>query len=229
MTPPCFASLGSFRKLRIIVFMRQQCETLIDTVKPILSPENHQKLHANLNELIINLAKETSAAANTEDGNIKLDTWNADQAINSVGSGRIMGTGYMKGRQHTLGFLPRTVAPTDFIFSVIAEESGFIGTVTLITIFTLLIIMTFRTAYLADDAFGTSIAVGAAIIFATHALINIGMCIGLSPIIGIPLPFVSYGGSSIIGMLMIAGLVQSVHIRISNNPKESLESNDEQD
>ncbi len=229
MTPPCFASLGSFRKLRIIVFMRPQCETLIDTVKPILSPENHQKLHANLNELIINLAKETSAAANTEDGNIKLDTWNADQAINSVGSGRIMGTGYMKGRQHTLGFLPRTVAPTDFIFSVIAEESGFIGTVTLITIFTLLIIMTFRTAYLADDAFGTSIAVGAAIIFATHALINIGMCIGLSPIIGIPLPFVSYGGSSIIGMLMIAGLVQSVHIRISNNPKESLESNDEQD
>ena len=80
-----------------------------------------------------------------------------------------------------------------------------------------------------SDAFGTSIAVGAAIIFATHALINIGMCIGLSPIIGIPLPFVSYGGSSIIGMLMIAGLVQSVHIRISNNSKESLESNDEQD
>ncbi len=89
--------------------------------------------------------------------------------------------------------------------------------------------MTFRTAYLADDAFGTSIAIGAAIIFATHALINIGMCIGLSPIIGIPMPFVSYGGSSIIAMLMIAGLVQSVHIRTSNLPDESLEANDEQD
>ena len=228
MTPPCFASLGSFRKLRIIVFMRPQCVALIDSVKPIVSPETHQKLHTSLDDLINDLAKETSAADNTDNGKIKLDTWNADQAIYSVGSGRIMGTGYMKGRQHTLGFLPRTVAPTDFIFSVIAEESGFIGTVTLIGIFTLLIVMTFRTAYLADDAFGTSIAVGAAIIFATHALINVGMCIGLSPIIGIPLPFVSYGGSSIIGMMMIAGLVQSVHIRISSSPKDSVESNDEQ-
>ena len=228
MTPPCFASLGSFRKLRIIVFMRPQCVALIDSVKPIVSPETHQKLHTSLDDLITDLAKETSAADNTYNGKVKLDTWNADQAIYSVGSGRIMGTGYMKGRQHTLGFLPRTVAPTDFIFSVIAEESGFIGTVTLIGIFTLLIVMTFRTAYLADDAFGTSIAVGAAIIFATHALINIGMCIGLSPIIGIPLPFVSYGGSSIIGMMMIAGLVQSVHIRISSSPKDSVESNDEQ-
>ena len=227
MTPPCFASLGSFRKLRIIVFMRPQCVALIDSVKPIVSPETHQKLHTSLDDLINDLAKETSAADNTYNGKVKLDTWNADQAIYSVGSGRIMGTGYMKGRQHTLGFLPRTVAPTDFIFSVIAEESGFIGTVTLIGIFTLLIVMTFRTAYLADDAFGTSIAVGAAIIFATHALINIGMCIGLSPIIGIPLPFVSYGGSSIIGMMMIAGLVQSVHIRISSSPKDSVESNDE--
>ncbi len=242
MTPPAFASIGSFRKLRLLVFMRPQCKNLIDTMKPMLSPETHQKLHAELDNFIEELAKQTSAVHNAESASdqeetkenskhkkIKLDTWNADQAINSVGSGRVLGKGYMKGRLHTLGFLPRTVAPTDFIFSVIGEESGFLGTISLITIFSLLIFMTFRTAYLSNDAFGTSIALGAAIIYATHAFINIGMCIGLAPIIGIPLPFVSYGGSSIIAMMIIAGLVQSVHIRISPQTEESHESDSEQD
>ena len=227
MTPPAFSALGSFRKLRIIVFLKPQCNSIIDTLKPALKPETHQKLHADLEKFIEDLSKQTSAASNGAD-KVELDTWNADQALNSVGSGRVFGTGYMKGKQHTLGFLPRTVAPTDFIFAVIGEEAGFIGSISLIVIFTLLIIMTFRTAYLADDAFGTSIAIGAAVIYATHALINIGMCIGLSPIIGIPLPFVSYGGSSIIGMMMIAGLVQSVHIRLASPAKEENESSDEQ-
>lgn len=224
LTPPAFSSLGSFRKFRILVFMQPQCKNAIDTFKPMLSPEKHQELHAKLDTFIDDMAKQ---AENSHVGKVKLDTWNADQAIYSVGSGRIAGTGYMRGRQHTLGFLPRTVAPTDFIFAVIGEEAGFIGAVSVIAMFTLLIIMTLHTAFTASDAFGASIAVGAAFIYATHAFINIGMCIGLSPIIGIPLPFVSYGGSSVIGMMMIAGLVQSVKIHSEPSTKEASQENSE--
>lgn len=159
---------------------------------------------------------------------ITWDDWNAKQALYSVGSGRHSGRGYLKGTQHTLGFLPRNVAPTDFIFAVISEETGFLGSFGTIAILIMLIIFTCKTAFNANDLLGASIALGAAVLYTTHAVINIGMCIGLAPIIGIPLPFLSYGGSSIVGMMCIAGLAQSVHVHTIHRttPYKTQDGND---
>ena len=140
-----------------------------------------------------------------------IDDWNARQALNSVGSGGATGVGYGKGIQHTLGFLPRYVAPTDFIFSVIAEETGFVGCALVLLCELGVILLGCRTAFRSQDAIGSGIALGGATLYATHLLVNVGMNVGWMPIIGIPLPFVSYGGSFMIGIMAMAGLMQSVH------------------
>lgn len=208
-TPSIYPLLKPYQKSRILVFAQTPCRSVIDAAKPFLSAETHSALHAKLDRSIDDFLDH-----NRDDNGekLKLNDWNAKQAIYSVASGGKSGRGYMKGFQHTLGFLPRPVAPTDFIFAVICEESGFAGALCVIAMLLLLIILTVRTALHASDMFGMSIAIGAAFIFATHAFINIGMCIGYAPIIGIPLPFVSYGGSCMFGMMLVAGLVQSVHV-----------------
>lgn len=139
--------------------------------------------------------------------------WNAHQSLLAVGSGGFKGKGFMKGTQHVLGFLPRTVAPTDFIFSVIAEENGFIGAAVVSGAFLVIILRCLRIAALAEDEFGAYIAAGVAGLFLTHAYINIGMNIQAAPIIGIPLPLVSYGGSFMLCSLISLGLVQAVYVR----------------
>lgn len=139
--------------------------------------------------------------------------WNARQSLLAVGSGGFKGKGFMKGTQHVLGFLPRTVAPTDFIFSVIAEENGFIGAAVVTGAFLVIILRCLRIAALAEDEFGAYLAVGVAGMFLTHAYINIGMNIQAAPIIGIPLPLVSYGGSFMLCSMISLGLVQAVYIR----------------
>ena len=111
-----------------------------------------------------------------------------------------------------MGYLPKTVAPTDFIFSVIAEETGFLGSMVLLILLACLILCFCRTALLARNNFGASLALGAAVIIATHVIINIGMTVQAVPIIGIPLPYVSYGGSFMISIMLLSGLVQNVHI-----------------
>jgi len=139
--------------------------------------------------------------------------YNAYQSILAVGSGGLKGKGFMYGDQHILGFLPRTVAPTDFIFSVIAEESGFMGSAAVVLAFIGFILCCLRTSAMAADDFGAYLAAGVAVMFFTHIYINIGMTILVAPIIGIPLPFVSYGGSFVISAMITAGMVQSVHVR----------------
>lgn len=139
--------------------------------------------------------------------------WNAHQSLLAVGSGGLRGKGFQKGTQHVLGFLPRNVAPTDFIFSVVAEESGFLGAGGLVVAFAVLVLRCLRTAALARDDFGAYLAVGVAAMFLTHAYINAGMTVRAFPIIGIPLPFVSYGGSFMLNTMISAGLVQSVYVR----------------
>ena len=138
--------------------------------------------------------------------------WNARQALLAVGSGGATGKGFMKGTQHELGFLPRTVAPTDFIFSVIGEENGFAGSIVVLGAFLVIILRCLRIGALADDDFGAFIAAGVAGLFFTHAYINIGMNIYAAPIIGIPLPLISYGGSFMLCSLVCLGLMQSVYI-----------------
>lgn len=133
------------------------------------------------------------------------------QALIAVGSGGWLGRGYASGTQSQLRFL--RVRHTDFIFSVLAEELGFVGVLVLFALLAFLILRIVRAANLARDDFGRLIAVGIATIILFQAFINIGVNINLVPATGMPLPFVSYGGSSLMTLLIALGLVQSVVMR----------------
>ena len=136
--------------------------------------------------------------------------WNQRQSLISVGSGGLMGKGWTEGTQAQLGYLPRSVAHNDFIFSVIAEEKGFLGSLTVLGLFGIVMFNGIRIAGLARDRLGTVIAIGVTMLFAVHVFVNIAMTIGLVPITGIPLPFISYGGSFVLSCCLLQGLVQSV-------------------
>ena len=137
--------------------------------------------------------------------------WNQRQSLISVGSGGLIGKGWTEGTQAQLGYLPRAVAHNDFVFSVIAEEKGFLGSFTVVGLFGLVLFNGIRIAGLARDRLGTLIATGVTVLFAVHVFVNIAMTIGLVPITGIPLPFISYGGSFVLSCCMLQGLVQSVY------------------
>jgi len=137
--------------------------------------------------------------------------WNQRQSLISVGSGGLYGKGWTEGTQARLGYLPRSVAHNDFIFSVISEEKGFLGSLTVLSLFGLLLFNGIRIAGLARDRFGTLLALGVTVLFMVHVFVNIAMTIGLVPITGIPLPFISYGGSFVLSCCLLQGLVQSVY------------------
>lgn len=137
--------------------------------------------------------------------------WNQIQSLISVGSGGVVGKGWTQGTQAQLGYLPRAVAHNDFIFSVIAEEKGLLGSLTVLSLFGVVLFNGIRIAGLARDRFGTLLALGATVLFAVHVFVNIAMTIGLVPITGIPLPFISYGGSFVLSCCLLQGLVQSVY------------------
>jgi rod shape determining protein RodA len=139
------------------------------------------------------------------------DAYNLNQSLISVGSGGLTGKGWTQGMQARLGYLPRGVSHNDFIFPVIAEEIGFLGSLTLIGLFGLLLFNSIRIASLARDRLGALIAIGVTVLFAVHIFVNIAMCIGLMPITGIPLPFISYGGTFLLSCCLLQGLVQSVY------------------
>ncbi len=144
--------------------------------------------------------------------------WNAVQANLAVGRGGVTGKGFMEGTHCSLGYLPRTVANSDFIFPVIAEETGFIGAFFLLTLYAVLMFSILRTAMLAPDDFGRYLCVGIGALLMTHVAVNIGMCIRLLPITGLPLPLVSYGGSFMVSMMIYLGIIQSVY---ANRKQES--------
>jgi len=137
--------------------------------------------------------------------------WNQRQSLISVGSGGVFGKGWTEGTQAQLGYLPRSVAHNDFIFSVIAEEKGLLGSLTVLSLFGLVMFNGIRIAGMARDRLGTVIAVGVTVLFMVHVFVNIAMTIGLVPITGIPLPFISYGGSFVLSCCLLQGLVQSVY------------------
>lgn len=137
--------------------------------------------------------------------------WNQRQSLISVGSGGLAGKGWTEGTQAQLGYLPRSVAHNDFIFSVIAEEKGFLGSITVLGLFGIVLFNGIRIAGLARDRFGTLLALGVTVLFAVHVFVNIAMTIGLVPITGIPLPLISYGGSFVLSCCLLQGLVQSVY------------------
>ncbi len=151
------------------------------------------------------------AAPEKIDKNGTESSWNLRQSLISVGSGGLTGKGWTEGTQAQLGYLPRSVAHNDFIFSVIAEEKGFLGSLTVLGLFGLVLFNGIRIAGLARDRFGTLLALGVTVLFLVHVFVNVAMTIGLVPITGIPLPFISYGGSFVLSCCLLQGLVQSVY------------------
>jgi rod shape determining protein RodA len=146
-----------------------------------------------------------------QDQQIK-DEYNIRQALISVGSGGLTGKGWRQGTQHALGYLPRAVAHNDFIFSVIAEEEGFVGSVIVLALYAVVLFTGLRIAGQARDRLGKLVAVGVVTLIFSHVFINIGMNIRIMPVTGVPLPLLSYGGSSVLGSLIAAGLMQNVYI-----------------
>jgi rod shape determining protein RodA len=137
--------------------------------------------------------------------------YNIQQALISIGSGGVVGKGFGIGTQNQLHFL--RVRHTDFIFSVIGEELGLLGGLLLFILFVALIWRIMRAADLTGDVFGRLLCVGVAALIFFQSFVNLGVNVGLLPVTGTPLPFVSYGGSSLIAFLVSIGLVQSVLMR----------------
>ena len=129
----------------------------------------------------------------------------------AIGSGGFGGKGLFAGTQSRLNFLPEK--HTDFIFSVFAEETGFIGVILLISLFTYIILKGLNIAFRAADRFGFFLSLGLIISISFYMIFNIGMTVGIFPITGIPLPFVSYGGSSLITNFFAIGLLLNVEMR----------------
>jgi rod shape determining protein RodA len=126
----------------------------------------------------------------------------------AIGSGGLLGKGVFKGSQNTLGFLP--TRHTDFIFSVVGEELGFVGVIATLGLLSLIIFRSIHNAQTARDNLGLFIVMGVVGIFFFHLIVNVGMVIGFMPTTGIPLPFLSYGGSSVLTAYVALGLVLSV-------------------
>ncbi len=139
-------------------------------------------------------------------------SYNVEQALISVGSGGLTGKGWRQGTQNALGYLPRAVAHNDFIFSVFAEEEGFLGSATVLALYTMVLFCGIKIAGQARDRLGKLLAVGVVAMLFSHIFINIGMNIRLMPVTGIPLPLLSYGGSSVICSLIAMGILQNVYI-----------------
>jgi rod shape determining protein RodA len=137
--------------------------------------------------------------------------YNVTQSLITVGSGGMWGRGFGHGPQSQFNFLP--VAHTDFVFAGIAEATGFVGSVVLLVLFAIFFLRIVSLSKLSRDNFGSIFALSIAAIILAQFIINVGMNIGLMPVTGITLPFISYGGSSLIIMLACVGILQSIYIR----------------
>jgi rod shape determining protein RodA len=147
-----------------------------------------------------------------DSGNAAEDArYNLEQSEIAVGSGGMFGRGYLHGTQTNLDYVPEQ--HTDFIFTVIGEEFGFFGSVFVLGLFAALLWRAIRIAYLSKDSFGTYLAAGVASMFAIQMFVNVGMVIGIMPITGIPLPFLSYGGTAMLVNFVAVGILLNVHMR----------------
>ncbi len=137
--------------------------------------------------------------------------YNVTQAKEAIAEGGVLGKGLLQGAQTNLGYVPEQ--RTDFIFSAVGEQLGFVGSAALLLLYGILAWRVLRTAQLAKDAYGRLICSGVFALIVFSVFENVGMNIGIMPVAGIPLPFLSYGGSAMIGFMAAIGLVISVHLR----------------
>ena len=138
-------------------------------------------------------------------------TFHTHQSLIAVGSGQLFGKGLYEGTQTNLAYVPEN--HTDFIFTVIAEEFGFVGALVVLGLFAVLVWRGLRIAATAKDLFGTLLATGIVSLFVLQVFVNVGMTIGIMPVTGIPLPFVSYGGTSLMMSFTLVGILLNVHSR----------------
>lgn len=129
----------------------------------------------------------------------------------AIGSGGLFGKGWLSGTQNQLNFLPER--HTDFIFSVVGEEWGYLGSVLLILLYYRFLNKGIAIAETTSDIYGKSLAYGIVTIFAIHIIVNIGMVCGLMPVVGLPLPFLTYGGSFLISSLVSIGILENIKYR----------------
>ena len=144
-------------------------------------------------------------------GDTQRSTYNLNQSVNAIARGGLAGKGLLQGKETNLSYVPEQ--QTDFIFTVVGEELGLAGATTLLALFALLVWRIWRAAALARDLLGTLICVGVLAMIVLQMFENVGMTMGIMPIIGIPLPFLSYGGSATIASFAAIGLVLNVHMR----------------
>jgi rod shape determining protein RodA len=137
--------------------------------------------------------------------------WHARQSITAIGNGGLTGEGFMQGTQNQFGYLPDQ--HSDFPFSVFAEDWGFIGALVLLALYGFVCVWAVHIASQAKDRFGAAVAIGVGAMIFWHALFNVGMAVGVLPVVGITLPLFSYGGSSVVTMLIGFGLLMNVSMR----------------
>jgi rod shape determining protein RodA len=154
--------------------------------------------------------KERLTAFLDQEGDTQRSAYNLDQSKIAIGAGGLFGRGLFQGTQTNLSYVPEQ--ETDFIFTVVGEELGFVGTATLLSLFGIMMWRIWRTAQLSRDYTGTLMCVGVLSLFVFQIFQNVGMTMGILPITGIPLPFVSYGGSATLAGFAAIGLVLNVHM-----------------
>ena len=172
---------------------------LVLAVMPALGMHVVKSYQLDRLTVFLNPAHDTSAAG-----------YNINESLIAIGSGGLSGRG-SQATQTTLQFLPEH--HTDFIFAVVGERWGFMGAGALIVLYALLVWRALRITAISRDMFGSVIAGTIATVFLYEVLVNVGMTLGIMPVTGIPLPFVSYGGAAMVTNLMLVGLLQSIHVR----------------
>jgi rod shape determining protein RodA len=156
----------------------------------------------------------------TEKLDVKDKAWQTVQSKIAVGSGHWFGKGFMKGTQNQLSFVP--FSHTDFPFAVWGEEHGFVGSVLLLCLYLFVVLWALRISARARDRFGALVAAGLASMIFWHVTINLGMVLGLLPVVGVTLPLFSYGGSSVLANLLGVGLLLGISARRAGSPWEGL-------
>jgi rod shape determining protein RodA len=137
--------------------------------------------------------------------------WNIIQSKIAIGSGQVMGKGLFAGTQNQLRFVPEH--STDFIFTVVGEEMGLVGGLALLALYSYILFQAISISLMARESYGSLVAVGIIAMLATHIFVNLGMTMGILPVTGIPLPFISYGGSALITNMMAVGVLASISLR----------------
>ena len=157
------------------------------------------------------LERLTSFMNTGSDALAQTSAFHQNQSMIAIGSGQFFGKGLFQGTQTNLSYVPEN--HTDFIFTVVGEEFGFVGAIVVLGLFAILIWRGLRIAMMAKDLFGTLIASGAVGLLILQVFVNVGMTIGIMPVTGIPLPFLSFGGTSLLTHFVLVGLLLNVHMR----------------